>query len=270
MTDSDRTRRRAEMPEGVERVLNVRSLAVAYPRLAALLKPGMRVLDVGCGTGAMTGDMAQTAGRKGLAVGADINARLMRQARQRHDHPVRFVQADIYDLPFHPVFDLTTAARALQWLARPYAAILALRQVTRPGGTVALLDYNHEKIRWEPDPPATMTVFYEAFLRWRSEAGMDNTIADHLSVWCEQAGLLDIRITPQHEITNRQDVQFSILMGLWAEVAATRGRQMVSEGFITEKLRRNAERDYRAWVKTAAQSQKLYLLSVEGRAPASL
>jgi hypothetical protein len=41
---------RADMPEGTQRILNTRTLPNAHPRLAELLTPGLRMLDIGCGT----------------------------------------------------------------------------------------------------------------------------------------------------------------------------------------------------------------------------
>ncbi len=66
-------RDRADMPAGAERVLDRRSLMGSHRQLAALLRPGMSVLDVGCGTGAIIADVADAVGSQGLAVGADIN-----------------------------------------------------------------------------------------------------------------------------------------------------------------------------------------------------
>lgn len=46
-----------------------------------------------------------------------------------------------------------------------------------------------------------MKSFYKAFLQWRSDAGMDNEIADHLPHIFKDAGLTNIKITQQNENT---------------------------------------------------------------------
>ena len=258
--------RRAQMPQGTQLILNARSLESGHRRLAALLKPGMAVLDIGCGTGAITRDIAAAVVPGGRVVGIDRNAALIDEAQSRHgaDRGLSFVVGSIYDLPFRAAFDIVNAARVLQWLLDPVAALRMMVAATRPGGRVIVLDYNHEKIFWGPPPPPSMQTFYTAFLRWRETAGMDNAIADRLAEMLAQVGLEGITVSPQSETTTRTDADFTVRCDLWAEVAAGRGRQMVADGAISESDRALAEGEYRAWVRTEALSQTLYLLSVEG------
>ena len=257
------------MPEGTHRILDSRSLSTGHRRLAELLRAGQAVLDVGCGTGAITRDIAAAVAPGGCVVGLDSNAALLEDARRRHGHlpGLFFTRASVHRLPFRAAFDLVNASRVLQWLADPRDALRAMMAATRPGGRVVALDYNHGKIAWEPAPPPSMQVFYAAFLRWRATAGMDNAIADHLAALCAEVGLADIVVTSQMEATRRDDPDFAVHMGLWAEVAATRGFQMVADGAITEPQRRAAETEWRAWLEKDALSQRLYLLSVEGTKP---
>lgn len=265
----DTARHRAHMPEGASGILNARSLATAHRRLAELLQPGLTVLDVGCGAGAITRGIAEAVAPNGRAVGVDLHAGLIEEARRLHgDVPgLSFETADLYSLPFHDLFDIVTAARVLQWLANPLAALRKVVAAAKPGSRVAILEYNHEKIASQPEPPLSLQKFYAAFLRWRAEAGMDNAIADHLSEMFAQAGLTDIGETPQHELTRRSDPDFAIRIGIWAEVAASRGHQMVADGIISEDLRAEAETDYRKWIGEHAASQTMYLLAVEGVRP---
>ena len=71
--------RRADMPTGTEAILDVRSLAADYATRAAVLRPGMTVLDAGCGTGAITRGIAQAVSPGGAVCGIDVNARLIAQ-----------------------------------------------------------------------------------------------------------------------------------------------------------------------------------------------
>jgi ubiquinone/menaquinone biosynthesis C-methylase UbiE len=265
MPSSDIARHRAYMPAGASRILNARSLETAHRRLAEVLRPGQTVLDVGCGTGAITRQIAEGVVPRDFVVGMDSNAHLIRQARQKHQHRpnVRFAVANIYHLPCTRVFDIATT-RVFQWLAAPQRALQAIREATRPHGRVIVLDDNHEKVQWVPIPPASVQRFYTAFLRWRAEAGMDNAMADHLMPLFRTVGFADILEIPQHEVTTRQDPEFATRVGIWAEVATTRGYQMVADGLITETQRATAEAGYRLWMQTEAEAQTLYLLAVEG------
>ena len=127
-----------------------------------------------------------------------------------------------------------------------------------------VLDYNHEKIAWQPSPPDSVRTFYHAFLQWRAEVGMDNAIADRLSAMFDKAGLVNIGTTIQHETTQRGDADFDGAIELWGKVIATRGRQMVADGTLTEKQRTSAEAEFVQWASETAVSQTLYLLAVEG------
>jgi ubiquinone/menaquinone biosynthesis C-methylase UbiE len=265
----DIARRRAEMPDGAREILDARTLASAHRRLAEVLAPGMAVLDVGCGTGAITCGIAGAVAPGGRAVGIDRHARFMVEARRAHaDIPnLHFAVGDAYALPVRPVFDVVTAARVLNWLSTPLDALRGMVGAARPGGRIVVLDYNHRKIVWTPHPPASMRAFYAAFLRWRTQAGVDNAIADHLTEMFAAAGLIRVAASAQHEASRRGDPDFDRRVAVWAEVAATRGHQMVADGALTEAQRAAAEAEYRIWIRDHARTQTLYLLAVEGVRP---
>ena len=264
---ADVSRARAHMPEGTNAVINKRSLASSNKRLAELLKPGMSALDVGCGSGAITEGIAEAVGPQGEAVGVDVNERLIADARRQHGDKggtLRFEVADIYALPWRGSFDIVAAARVLQWLDRPEAALGQMIEAAKPGGQVLVLDYNHEKIVWEPEPPAAFRHFYDQFLKWRSDGGMHNAIADELQGMFEAAGLTHVRVSDQSETVKRGEPGFEAGIAIWAEVAASRGHQLVTDGYLSEEERANAEASYRDWIAEEAVSQTMYLLAVEG------
>ena len=261
---------RAEMPHGTGAILDTRTLPADNRRLAELLRPGMSVLDVGCGTGAITRGIAEAQGSHVTRVtGVDVNAGFIEGARTRHAGVpgLSFEVADVYALPWTATFDLVSAARVLQWLREPRTALTAMIAATRPGGRILVLDYSHDKIAWTPVPPKSMQRFYAAFLAWRAEAGMDNAIADHLPAMFDAARLESIAISVQHETTRRGDPDFTTRAGIWADVAASRGHQMVADGAVDEATRAAAETDYRRWVETTAERQTMYLLAVDGGRP---
>lgn len=267
--DSDMARKRAELSGKATHVLDARTLASSHKRLAELLTEGLTVLDVGCGTGAITYGIAKMVGATGHVVGIDSNPVLIEKARQTYKEipALSFMTADIFNLPFKEEFDIVTSARVLQWLSSPAEALHMLKASAKPGGRILILDYNHEKIAWEPEPPPSMISFYSAFLKWRSDAGMDNEIADHLPELFHKLGFETISITSQHETATRANADFLSRIRIWADVAASRGLQMVQDGYVTESERARAEMEYLDWMENTAQSQTLYMLAVEGIKP---
>lgn len=247
-------------------IIDSRRLANSHRRLAEILKPGMTVLDIGCGTGAISSGIAEAVGPDGRVVGIDNNPELIEKARHNYNQipGLTFETGDIYDLPFNEEFDIVTSARVLQWLSNPQDALKQMVQSVKRNGIILVLDYNHTKIKWEPEPPESMKGFYHAFLNWRSDAGMDNEIADHLKAMFKKEALTDIDVTIQSEVTDRKDETFQTSISIWASVAESRGVQMVNDGYITETQRLEAVIDYQDWVKNEAESQTMYLLAVEG------
>jgi len=161
------------------RILNRRTLQRDHRRLAELLRPGMSVLDIGCGTGAITADIARAIGPNGRVVGLDRDESLLVIARGDHVLPnLRFVNGDVLNFAFDESFDIVTAARVLQWINPPQLAIARIVQAATPGGKIVALDYNHNNNAWEPDPPTEFVRFYKAFLEWRSANGWNNRMAD--------------------------------------------------------------------------------------------
>lgn len=268
--DNDVAKKRAEIPEGASNVLDARDVFTSHKRLAELVVPGMSVLDVGCGTGAITRGIAELAGPDGRVVGVDQNPDFMDAAIERHRNVANlsFGVGDVYGLPFKEEFDLVTAARVLQWLSEPKKALQSLVSTVKPGGRVVILDYNHEKIEWTPEPPESVKSFYQAFLLWRADAGMNNQIADHLEVMFQQVGLEEMTVLSQHEYVTEVDPHFPKAIQIWADVMASRGKQMVRDGYLDESARALAEEEYRAWIQSSAKSQRMYLQSIEGVKPA--
>ena len=259
---------RAKFPSSAADLLRARTLEDDYRHLAQALHSGQRVLDVGCGTGSMTAGMAQLVAPV-TVLGVDSNPVLLAEARQMYTNTVNlsFEQRDVYTLGFDSVFGVVVAARVLQWLSRPAEAIRQMVAALAPGGRLFVLDYNHLKAELTPPPPPEMRHFRERYLAWRSDAGMDNTLADHLSSHFLDAGLRDIEVVAQHETVHRADPDFERRIRLWGEVADTRGRQVVADGYVSEAERQAAVTTFRRWMADEAQAQTFYLLSVTGTKP---
>jgi SAM-dependent methyltransferase len=102
------------------------------------ITPGSRWLDVGCGTGALSGTIARITD-PALLVGIDASTPYVTSARQSVADPrSRFAVADAESLP-HPDgrFDAAVSGLVLNFLPRPEAAVAEMTRVLRSGGVAA-------------------------------------------------------------------------------------------------------------------------------------
>jgi SAM-dependent methyltransferase len=129
------------------------------------LKPGQRVLDVGCGSGNMACWIADQVGPSGSVLGIDNSAGQIEvareQARSRGLANVEFQTADAYSprLPENS-FDLVYCRLVLMHLTQPADAMRSMRSLVKSGGTV--LCEEMDLGCWLCDPPsAAMNQFFE-------------------------------------------------------------------------------------------------------------
>ena len=259
----------AYVPAEAMGIMTARTLANSHPTLLDLLGPGMSVLDVGCGPGALTAEMAERVAPGGV-VGMDANPEMIAAAEAAHP-PSRvpnlvFYTADIRQSGWAGEFDLVNAARVLQWIPDCERAVESMVRAVKPGGTVVALDYNHLKAEWSR-PPAAWTRFYQAYLEWRAGGGLDNAIAERLPQLFESAGLVQVRATPHVETVRAGGPDFFRAAGMWRMVIESRGRQMTAAGMLTEAERLAALDAYTNWMQTADAVQTLHEAAVVGRAP---
>jgi SAM-dependent methyltransferase len=111
--------------------------------LAAPVGPGMRVLDVGCGTGAVTLAAARKAGAAGQCLGVDISEPMIALARRRAAQEglgAEFTVADAQVAAFAPAqFDLLVSRFGVMFFADPVAAFANLRAAARPDAGLRMI-----------------------------------------------------------------------------------------------------------------------------------
>ena len=249
------------------RILRRRTLQTDHRCLATLLPPDIAVLDIGCGSGAITAGIAEAVGPQGYVIGVDRDAALLELARKEHatfPH-LRFELGDATNLNFRSQFDIVTAARTLQWIAEPSLAVANMKKAAKPSGIVLVLDYNHMQNEWEPDPPAEFKIFYRAFLGWRQANHWDNEIADHLPELFRSAGLVDIQTHIQDEIVQRGEPDFperSAHGPTLSRISVVRLRMRDFAHNRSCEKRRGATN---SWLKTVLMRQTLTMRTVTAR-----
>ncbi|WP_328356508.1 methyltransferase domain-containing protein [Mycobacterium sp. NBC_00419] len=115
--------------------------SVASETLAELVLDGSEwVLDIGCGDGFLTREIAAAA-PTGFVVGIDASPRMVATAHRVHPTGSswpRFVRADARRLPFGRCFDLAVSFNALHWVPQLDEALAGIAAVLRPGGRSVL------------------------------------------------------------------------------------------------------------------------------------
>lgn len=171
--------------------------------LVARLRPGTDVLDVGCGPGTITQDLAAIVA-PGRVVGVDAAPAAIETAQATASGApgnLSFEHGDAYGLPFGSEFDVIHAHQVLQHLDDPVRALREWQRVCRPGGTVAVCDADYSAMAWWPIEPLLdrwMVLYQQAartnggepdagrrLLSWALEAGFAPAdVVVSTSTWC--------------------------------------------------------------------------------------
>ena len=155
------------------------------------IRPGMRILDIGCGAGDVTFVAADLVGPDGSVVGVDRSpdalARARLRAGQRGLTQVQFIQGDINDPAPGGPFDAIVERLALWLVPDPAALLRRQAKVLRPGGLVVPIEIDLSTIRSLPENPLLTQVkswLVESF----AKAGM-SMLGPRLRTIVEEAGL---------------------------------------------------------------------------------
>ena len=108
----------------------------------AALKPGEKVLDVGCGNGAVSLEAARAVGPAGRVTGLDLSAPMLEVARRRAKEQgidVDFVQGDAQTASLDQPFDVVVSRFGVMFFDDPEAAFANLANASRPGGRLCFV-----------------------------------------------------------------------------------------------------------------------------------
>lgn len=161
---------------------------------------GSAVLEAGCGVGAQTVPLIRNSPGANLTC-IDISAASLAEAAARVDAAglgaPRFRQADIHALPFaNASFDHVFVCFVLEHLARPAAALVELRRVLKPGGTLTAIEGDHGSTFFHPDSPAARAAI-RCLVELQRRAGGDALIGRRLYPLLVEAGLDPVRVSPR-------------------------------------------------------------------------
>jgi ubiquinone/menaquinone biosynthesis C-methylase UbiE len=227
------------------------------------LAPGQRLLDIGCGPGTITLDLARRVA-PGAVVGIDvapdaidaaITARV--QAGLGED-AVALSLGDVYALDAPDgSFDVVHAHQVLQHLTDPVTALREMHRVLAPGGVVAVRESDYGAFTWAPADPV-LDRWLELYHQVTAANHADADAGRHLPGWFRAAGFTDVTVASS-TWTFATPEDRAWWGGLWADrvVSSDFARQALEYGLSEQTELEAISAAFRRW---AADPDGVFLL----------
>ncbi|HUH93741.1 MAG TPA: methyltransferase domain-containing protein [Casimicrobiaceae bacterium] len=165
-----------------------------------LYPPGSAVLEAGCGVGAQTIPLARNSpGARFTSVdlSADSLGEAAARVRSAGITNVDILQADVLGLPFTPEsFDHVFVCFVLEHLSRPSDALLLLKRLLRPGGTITVIEGDHGSAHFHPDS-ADARHAIDCLVELQRRGGGNAMIGRELFPLLSAAGFDAVRVSPR-------------------------------------------------------------------------
>jgi ubiquinone/menaquinone biosynthesis C-methylase UbiE len=215
------------------------------------VKPGLAVLDVGCGPGTITADLAaRVAPARVTAVEVTAEALVLAQAEAEHrgQDNIDFVVADVHELDFPDnSFDVVHAHQVLQHVGDPVRALREMRRVCRPGGIVAARDSDYAAFAWFPRL-RQLDDWLALYQQVARANGGKPDAARHLLSWAHAAGFDDVSATSSTWCFATPEDR-AWWGGMWADriLESAMARQAIESGAATRERLEEISKGWRAW-----------------------
>jgi SAM-dependent methyltransferase len=158
---------------------------------------GEHVLDVGCGSGVVTREIARRVGPRGLAVGLDLSPALLAVARELAQEAnlgdrIEFRAGSVLELPFaDSSFDVVLCATVLSHVPGGETAIPELARVLRPGGRIGVFEIDTDMTAFtHPDRELTRRIIAAA----SDATAVDGWLGRRMPSLFPQSGLKNVRV----------------------------------------------------------------------------
>ena len=221
------------------------------------LRPGMRIVDIGCGTGDFTRYVVRLVPGKCQALGIDSRASSVRAAELETgtaglSNRISYKQGDAYNLPVADDYaDLTCCRSVLMHLQDPLEAVKQMTRITRRGGLVAAEEPSEMISLYDPEDEDFAKLAREIYPAYhegiRKLEGRDYEIGERLPTIFREAGLGEIRaevlgnlFMPSDSRTSMRDVKAQIRMelGIHQETKADFRRALEAAGVSSNRITR--------------------------------
>lgn len=233
--------------------------------LLAKLHAGQSLLDIGCGPGTITADLA-TRVAPGRVTAVEVTADALELARaevgRRGLRNVDFAVADVHALDFPDAgFDVVHAHQVLQHVGDPVQALREMGRVCRPGGLVAARDGDYAAFAWYPQLPE-LDEWMRCYQQAARTNGGEPDAGRRLLSWARRAGFTAITSTSSTWcLATPEDRNW--WGGMWADriLYSDIARQLRDTGLAGEADLQRMSQAWRAWA--AAEDGWMSLLHGE-------
>ncbi|OKL59032.1 hypothetical protein UA08_05931 [Talaromyces atroroseus] len=189
-----------------------RTIANSAAYLIPHLKPNMKILDVGCGPGSITIDLATNYVPQGSVIGLEYSSKPLLHAQKNLDAAaaakkgdnnneinVQFVQGDVLDMKHlfaDNTFDVVHAHQVLQHVPDPIKALEEMRRVVKPDGQGIIASRESASMTWYPKLPELDMWYNDVYLQvGRNLLGGNPDPGSFIHVWAQKAGFERSMIT---------------------------------------------------------------------------
>ncbi|MBS7619506.1 methyltransferase domain-containing protein [Candidatus Bathyarchaeota archaeon] len=216
------------------------------------LKPGMKVLDAGCGTGAVARKMA-TKVSPGEVYGIDIDPLFICEARKLAANEgvsnVRFELGDVDSLKYGDgTFDISYCRLVLMHVKNPVKTVTELKRVTKKGGVVAVSDNDDGGVITYPEMPKMMDLWTK-YGRSAKIRGEDRYIGRQLFSIFSHAGLSPITIYPLPiHATQQTPEMLKMLVLVPVQIMEQCKENMMREGLVAVEHYEEAMKEVQAFL----------------------
>lgn len=216
------------------------------------IQPNHTILDVGCGPGTITADLAVLV-PQGKVVGGDAVESVLAQAAEyassRGLTNMTFEKIDANELPFPDnSFDIVFCHQVLQHVKDPVGILREMRRVAKPGGIVAAREADYKAFAWYPEWPE-IARWAELYYRVAKTNGGEPNAGRRCHVWARQAGFKPEEIDATWDswrYSGERVRQFSLS---WAGRILQSGLKgtALREGFSTEEEIQHLSDAWKKW-----------------------
>jgi ubiquinone/menaquinone biosynthesis C-methylase UbiE len=166
--------------------------------LEAGLKPGMHVVEVGCGSGNMTCWLAERVGTSGRVTGVDASPDSLEQAKRQASRRgllnIDFHLGDVNCLSLPKAFaDIAYCRCVLMHLRSSENGLRQMRELVRPGGSVVCEELDLSRCFFEPSCPA-VTRLMELTVRLGDHRQVEYRLGSRMNTLFQKAGFNELRI----------------------------------------------------------------------------